>query len=67
MKVEKKNTTKVRLNVTIEVDVDAYNREYGENKSKREVAEDAKWSAFNIINIAYPEDSGVIVNVVMMN
>ncbi len=58
------NITKVRLNVTIEVDVDAYNAEYGEHKTKREVADDARWSAINaIVQTAYPEDSKVIVNV----
>lgn len=62
------NTTKVRLDITITIDVDALNAEYGDSKTKREAAEDAFWSAVNAVQqTAYPEGSSIIKEVKVNN
>ena len=45
---------KVRVDLLLEIDPKAYNAEYGENKSKREIANDVREAVFNTLDAAFP-------------
>jgi hypothetical protein len=40
---------KVRVEIIIEVDPEAYRATYGESQSIAEIRDDVKWSAFNAV------------------
>ena len=66
----KRNIVKVRIDIVIEVDVDALNAEYGTSYSKREAAKDARESAFSsVMQSTYPyaSNDAIIVSGELVN
>lgn len=61
-------TVKVRVNILLTVDIDAYDREYGTKSTPRQIAKDVRDTVYQTgVDAAFPPHSGVIAKSELLN